>query len=289
MLFFIFIIIRPIYKNYKRGKIAGIVENNPFKMLNSLASGAWVKIIEENNNLVKKDYSNKILLNQMKFQTLQNQINPHFLYNSLDSVRGLAIKAKDYSTAEMVEALASFFRYNIGNENDIVELHQEIQSIRNYFIIQRYRFSNRFKLECHFDQKDSSIIQYMIPKLIIQPLVENAIFHGLEPKEGKGFVAINVRKTTHRLYISVADNGVGMSDAELHYLNKKLLSIKKTSQGLSISEDMKHKNIAIPNINQRIKSIFGEDFGLHISSTLNLGTEIELSLPFPSQIKDYSQ
>jgi two-component system sensor histidine kinase YesM len=254
--------------------------NNSWETLNNLLSGAWIQIMEENTRLLEKDYANQVLLNKIRFRILQSQINPHFLYNALDSIRGLALIESSPKTAEMSEALGAFFRYNISHSISIVELECELQNIENYFIIQKYRFSNRFKLEYDFDRSDTDILKYPIPKLTIQPLVENAVFHGLEPKRDDGRVTIRIEKTSTRLFIYVKDTGIGMDTSMVSALNERLRN------GVSVwDENNIGDGIGLVNICQRIHSIYGQAFGAHLSSTYGLGTEIEITLPFPADTK----
>lgn len=254
--------------------------NNSWETLNNLLSGTWIQIMEENTRLLEKDYANQVLLNKIRFRILQSQINPHFLYNALDSIRGLALIENSPKTAEMSEALGAFFRYNISHSISIVELECELQNIENYFIIQKYRFSNRFKLEYDFDRNDMDILKYPIPKLTIQPLVENAVFHGLEPKRDNGKVIIKIEKTSTRLFIYVKDNGIGMDTSMVSALNERLRN------GVSVWDDNNVGNgIGLVNICQRIHSIYGHAYGACLSSTYGLGTEIEITLPFPADTK----
>ena len=123
--------------------------------------------------------SAQILDKQTELTALQSQINPHFLYNTLESIRGQALLDDNMEIAKMVEALAAFFRYSISrHQSNLVTLRDELANIQNYMLIQRYRFNNRFSLEVIIDEEDEAAYDYLIPRLIIQPVIENAIFHG---------------------------------------------------------------------------------------------------------------
>lgn len=279
---FLFRVIIPIMILQKKNIQTDVVHKNlgnSFETLNNLLSGAWVNIVEENTRLLEKDYSNEILINKIRFRTLQSQINPHFLYNALDSIRSLALIENSTKTAEMAEALGAFFRYNISYSISIVRLEGELQNIDNYFIIQRYRFSNRFSLEYDFDRSDKDILEYPIPKMTIQPLVENAVFHGLERKRDNGTVVISIEKTSTRLFIRVTDNGIGMDASAVSSLNQRLRSGVPVTDEL---ENVTESGIGLINVSQRIHSIYGHSYGANISSTIGLGTEIEITLPFPA-------
>lgn len=138
---------------------------------------------------------------QAQYLALQNQINPHFLYNSLEGIRGEAISAGLNSLAEMTEALATFFRYIISNMEHLVTLEDELESIENYFIIQRYRFGERLNLNIEYDYEEKDeILKYRLPKLTLEPIVENSIFHGIERKMGNGNISIRIDTTPKKAH-----------------------------------------------------------------------------------------
>lgn len=214
---------------------------------------------------------------QAQYLALQNQINPHFLYNTLEGIRGEAITAGLHNVAEMTEALATFFRYTISNVENLVTLEDEITNIENYYIIQQYRFGERLNLSIQYDSEDKAEIRrYRLPKLTLQPIVENSIFHGIERKIGKGNICIKIETTPKRLIITVSDDGLGMEEVRLRELNEKL-----NIQSLEYVNPDKEKKggIAIINVNNRIKLLFGEEYGIVIYSTQNVGTDVEITLP----------
>lgn len=214
---------------------------------------------------------------QAQYLALQNQINPHFLYNSLEGIRGEAIAAGLNNVAEMTEALATFFRYTISNMEHLVTVEDELTNIENYYIIQQYRFGERLNLNIEIGCEDKSdILRCRLPKLTLQPIVENSIFHGIERKMGKGNVSIKLETTSRRLIITVSDDGLGMEAERLYELNEKL----KTQSFDYVKPDSERKGgIAIINVNNRIKLLFGEEYGINIYSTLNYGTDVEITLP----------
>lgn len=210
---------------------------------------------------------------QAQYQALQNQINPHFLYNTLESIRSEALMSGLQSVAAMCEALASFFRYTISNMENLVTVEQEVENIKTYFYIQQYRFGDRLKLEILCPQEDQDIImKSLLPKLTFQPIVENAIIHGIEQKVGQGTVTIHMVLTGTRVLIRIADNGVGMAPETLHKINANITT-EQSSAGKS------QGGIAIGNVNKRIKLLFGEDYGLTVFSTIGVGTDVEITLP----------
>jgi len=220
-----------------------------------------------------KGFETSILNQQAEINYLHQQINPHFLYNSLESIRGNAIIKGEDGIAEMTEALATFFRYSISQKGSIVTLEEEIENVRNYFIIQQYRFNNKYSIDYIFDEEDGILKKYFIPKLTMQPIVENAIYHGLEKKVEKGKVTIRITQTDLRLIINIVDDGIGIPKDKLDSLNDMLSSDREFE---TVGEN---HGIALYNVNKRIKLYFGEKYGLFIFSTVNIGTDVEIVLP----------
>ncbi len=207
---------------------------------------------------------------QLHFLALQEQINPHFLYNALESVRGKALCVGEYEISDMTEALGNYFRYLISNRSPIVTVESELENIRTYFRIQQFRFGNRYRLEIHFDTDPLEIQPCSLPKLTLQPLVENAIMHGLETRQQGGTVSIHMTATACRLIILIRDNGCGIPPKQLRILNDGLLS---PTEG-----DALHR-IGIRNVNQRIRLVFGKDYGIYLSSIESVGTDVTLTIP----------
>ncbi|WP_237660554.1 sensor histidine kinase [Tepidanaerobacter sp. GT38] len=237
--------------------------------------------MEDVINKVKAIYNTQEVMKatkkQAQYLALQNQINPHFLYNSLEGIRGEAILAGLDSIAEMAEALGKFFRYAISNYNNLVTLEDELSNIEDYYYIQQYRFGERLSLSIEIDSENKDeVLKYQLPKLTLQPIVENAIFHGIEKKMGKGHVRIKVETTPKRLIITVSDDGIGMKEERLMELNEKL---NVQSFEYVKSDDEKKAGIAMINVNNRIKLLFGEQYGINIFSTENVGTDVEITLP----------
>lgn len=214
---------------------------------------------------------------QAEYLALQNQINPHFLYNTLEGIRSEAILAGMDSVAEMTEALATFFRYTISKVDHLVTLEDELANIENYYVIQQYRFGDRLSLSIEYEDDDEmESLGYLIPKLTLQPIVENSIYHGLEEKIGKGRLVIRIACSKQKLLITVSDDGVGMEPEKLDELNQKMST--------ALTEDVqvqaeKRGGIAVVNVNNRIKLLFGEEYGLYFYSTLGIGTDVEITLP----------
>lgn len=245
----------------------------PYKELDAV-----YRILEEKDAAPEKarnsERERELLETQMKFVQLQNQINPHFLYNTLENIRARAILDDNEVIADMTEALSRFFRYNISKRESIVKLSEELDNIRTYMHIQLYRFSNKFDFLVYIHD-ESEILGTMIPKMTLQPIIENAIFHGMERKIGKGRIEIHVESDTDKVFVLVEDDGVGMSSEQLEKLTERLSGKQEDSTDSSRGSH----GIAMQNINNRLKLLFGEDYGITVSSTEGVGTEVELVLP----------
>jgi two-component system, sensor histidine kinase YesM len=214
---------------------------------------------------------------QAQYLALQNQINPHFLYNTLEGIRGETLNAGLENVAKMTEALATFFRYTISNVENLVTLEDELTNVNNYYIIQRYRFGERLNLSVEYDTEDElDIMSYKLPKLTLQPIVENAIYHGIERKIGIGNLRIKIETTPTRLIITISDNGIGMTEERLREIDDKL---SRTTLEYIKPDSEAHSGIAAVNVNNRIKLLFGEEYGICMYSTFHVGTNVEITLP----------
>lgn len=238
-----------------------------------------IKLLKES---MEREHSLEILRKQAEISKLQSQINPHFLYNTLESIRGEAIVQGNEDIAEMTEALANYFRYNISKKGDFVTLGDELKNVENYITIQKYRFDNRISYRVEYHSTDSSILQSLMPKLTLQPIIENSIYHGLETKIGDGEIIIHITASEKLLIIVVSDNGIGIDSETLDKINQRLNSDKTT---IVDAEDKSNLGIAIININQRLKLLWGNEYGITVSSTLSMGADVEVTLPL---VRDYS-
>ena len=224
-----------------------------------------------------------LALKQAEINVLQSQINPHFLYNILDSIRGQALSEGVPEIADMTESLANYFRYCVTKDDGIVTLADELKNVQNYWKIQQYRFGGKISMEILLDGTSLYPEEYEIPKLILQPIVENAIFHGLETKTGKGHVVIRIENTSTLLMITVMDDGTGMDEEELEKLRTHLKE-KQHVIGKNQYGTQRNSGIALLNVNERIKLHYGDEYGLQISSSRLVGTEVEFILPVKSPV-----
>jgi two-component system sensor histidine kinase YesM len=247
-----------------------------------LSGAAWVKwrkkydkltrAQQSGNEEMQREYAAQALTRQMQYAALQGQINPHFLYNTLDSIRSEALLSGHESIANMTERLSRFFRYCISHKGDLVTIRDEINNILDYFYIQEYRFGDKFKLDCQIEE---SCYAYQIPKMSLQPLVENSIQHGLESKKHGGRVVVEIFETRKQVKIQVSDDGIGIEEERLAALNDLLQKNKildsKAKEG--------NLGIALKNVSDRIKLQYGSEYGMHLRSALGKGTDVEMVLP----------
>lgn len=235
----------------------------------------WDEVMRRIRHLLNKQDAIKMSKKQAEYLALQNQINPHFLYNTLEAIRGDAICAGLDSIAETTEALSVFFRYSITGVDSLVTLEEEIDNVENYFTIQHYRFGEKIKLQITYPKEDE-LLQLKLPKLTIQPFVENAIFHGLERKVEGGTVWVKLDTTVHKLMITISDNGIGMPEEQVDRINSYFDRVAVSYVG---EETKKRGGIAMKNVNSRIKLLFGEQYGVHLYSVEKIGTDVQIILP----------
>lgn len=215
--------------------------------------------------LMKKNNREQAEKRKSEMKALQSQINPHFLYNTLDSIIWLIETDDSEQAIKMTSVLAKFFRLAIGNSDIYVTVEQEIEYTKSYLIIQQMRYKDKLTFEIDVDEE---ILQCPIIKLIIQPLVENGIYHGLKYKKTKGSIRITGHKEEDKMIIKVIDDGIGMNGETLENIYKK----KKEASN-------RHNGIGMKNVQDRISLYYGEDYGLTIDSKENEGTVVTIIIP----------
>ena len=233
-------------------------------------------------NTYTKMYELEMNNRQTEIAFLRSQINPHFLYNSIATICGMAADGKTEEIADVTSSLSTIFRYSVRGK-DMVTVEEEISIVRSYLMIQTYRFEDRFSVS--LDVKEDTL-SFMIPKMIIQPLVENAIVHGLEPllHRGKLIISVHFDETGKHLVISVMDTGVGMPAARLTEL-RNVLKASVVNKSADAAANLKsfdaahHESIGLFNVNSRIALYYGGEYGLHLDSWENAGTRIEIRIP----------
>ncbi len=232
------------------------------------------KTINERIRDKKRNDLETIVLRQAQLTAFQNQINPHFLYNTLDSVRGDVISNGLTDTAEMIEALSKFFRYSLSSSTNVISFREELENVNNYMKIMEYRFGKRISLNTVSDDYHE-ILEYQLPKLTLQPLVENAIKYGLENRKSGGSITIRFLHSDTHVSISVEDNGIGIDPQSLKQINS---GIQGTVQSTS-SDFSRSSGVALRNVSERIRLLFGPEYGIHINSIVGHGTEVIVNLP----------
>ena len=240
-------------------------------------AAAVCAIIDRYEDAYQKEYTAQLLQKQAELDSLQSQINPHFLYNTLESIRGQAVEDGSIQTAEMIELLSRLFRYTISQRGDLFSLDQELRSVDHYLRIQQYRFDNRFEVSKTYDENDIHLLSHKIPKLSLQPIIENALYHGLENLSKPGVIEIGITTTQSRLIIYISDNGIGIEPEALHALNEKLRTYTYKAETRTAGSE--HTGIAISNVNARLKLLYGQEYGLTVFSTVGLGTRVEINMP----------
>ena len=232
-------------------------------------------MIDKINELLNQVTEEQTRLRKAEFEVLQAQINPHFLYNTLDAIVWLAEAGEYKKVVGMVGDLSEFFRTSLNHGRDIVTIHDELQHINSYLKIQKVRYQDILEYDI---QVPAELYGYLIPKITLQPLVENALYHGIKNKRGCGCIAINGRMEGELLILSIADNGIGMTTEKLEQLKEELCREKEGERTI----------YGMYNVNERIRLNFGEQYGLRIQSTYKKGSLVEIVLPcrLPDQEKN---
>jgi len=256
----------------KSGKFEFQLEANTNDELGQLV-GDFNSMTTTINNLINEKYVAEIARKSAEFSYLQAQINPHFIYNTLQTISSMAVvyKVPEISTAS--KGLANTLRYSINTKNKFVTIKDEIDNLISYLEIQKLRFGDSLNYELEVDKE---IYNYTIIKLLLQPIAENSITHGIDPKGIKGEIVISGGRVNENVFISIWDNGAGMSEDEVENLMKNINSTKDDIYGFFHDQ---HNNIGLKNINMRIKMLYGEDFGLEIESQKDDWTRIIIKIP----------
>lgn len=259
-----------IQEDFANNLVADAIFSAPYSL--SPANHRAVKKLEA---MINQREMMELSVQQSQYLALQNQINPHFLYNTLDAIRSDALIAGEIRIADTIEALSTFFAYTISNMDQLATLDEELGHVRDYFYIQKYRFEERLNLQIEDwgDVEDPS--QFYVPRLTLQPLVENAIYHGLEGRDKHGTVTISFEQTMEHLILHVIDDGLGMDEDVLKQLNSRMRNVFEGHN----RPEKKQGGIALQNVNSRIQLLFGEDYGVRLYSVKGCGTDVRVLLP----------
>jgi two-component system sensor histidine kinase YesM len=236
-------------------------------------------MLSEIQKLVQRVTEQQELKRKSELKALQMQINPHFLYNTLDSIIWMAEGGKQQEVIAMSSSLARLFRLSISKNKEIIDIASEVEHVRNYLTIQKIRYKD--KMDYRIEVPDE-IKRYKTVKIILQPLVENAIYHGIKNKEGTGLIVIYGRKTNEGVELIVQDDGVGMSAEALQQLKDTIAGNGKksvTTIGESSNPLSSHSGLGVHNVDERIKLYFGNSYGLEYESKEDFGTVVRIKLP----------
>ena len=224
-------------------------------------------MIDKINELLEQVKKEQIRLRKAEFELLQSQINPHFLYNTLDTIVWLAEAGEQKKVVKMVGSLSEFFRTSLNQGKDIISIKEELQHVRSYLEIQQVRYQDILQYDI---QVEEELYKYLIPKITIQPLVENALYHGIKNKRGAGKIIISGSQEEDHFSILIEDNGIGISKERLSQVRAGVKN--KVSTGKDI--------YGLYNVNERIHLNFGEKYGIIIESTYGEGTVVSVILPY---------
>ena len=220
---------------------------------------------ERIQGLMRQVIANEKEKRHMERKLLQSQITPHFLYNTLDSIIWMIQSGEYEGAGKMVSLLAKFFRVSLSQGKDIIPLRKEIEHAVSYLSIQNIRFKDKFEFTTDID---SSLLDYLCPKITIQPIIENAVYHGMEGKYDDGEIELSVHEVDGNICIAVSDNGGGMTEEQIDYiLHNKVVSSKRGS------------GVGVHNVDDRLKLLYGPEYGVTIESVLDEGTTVRMTIP----------
>ena len=228
-----------------------------------ILSEEFNKMSEQIRQLVDQVYREQRAKRKSELAALQAQINPHFLYNTLNSVSSLIKMNCPDEAFIMIQAIGTFYRTSLSDGKTLIPLEQEITNIENYIKIQKVRYGNKIEYEIDIENE---ILQEWIVKLTLQPLIENSIYHGIKEMRGKGIIRIKGWKEKNKVFIQVSDNGLGIPEEKLEELFSKDYREKGSAFGLF-------------NIQQRLQIYFGKEYGLTVESKLSQGTKATVCIP----------
>ncbi|MDO4463677.1 MAG: sensor histidine kinase [Bacillota bacterium] len=268
-------ITRPIRK---LSEVTDQVAKGDLTVRSDVRSGAEVSVLSDSLNtmidkideLLEQVKKEQIRLRKAEFELLQSQINPHFLYNTLDAIVWLAEAGEQKKVVSMVGSLSDFFRTSLNQGKDIITIKEELQHSRSYLEIQQMRYQDILNYEIYVPEE---LHRYLIPKITIQPLVENALYHGIKNKRGPGRIVISGRKEEDFLILQIEDNGIGMRKERLDQVKEGM------NQKIPTEKDI----YGLYNVNERIRLNFGEKYGISIESTYGEGTVVSVILPYVDQ------
>jgi two-component system sensor histidine kinase YesM len=224
------------------------------------------RMVERLNVFIKEAYIAELGRKQAELNALKSQIRPHYLYNTLEVIRMNAVHNDDEEVADMILSLSNQLKYVLDYGEDWVSIESELAHLQDYFYIIGVRFENRIELKV--DVAEHVDLQWHILKLSLQPIVENAVQHGIRPKGGKGTVMVTLETDDHHLLITIYDDGVGIDEDRLQIIHANIHDPKSST-----------KSIGLKNVHERIRTVCGDEYGLAINSREHIGTSIRLEYP----------
>lgn len=231
-------------------------------------AGSFNKMINKIRELMDKVVDDQLKIRKMEMKAMQELIKPHFVYNTLDSIIGLLEQNRNDDAMNLIDSLGKFFRTSLSHGREVVQVREEIDHIRSYLAIQQFRFSN--KLDYLFEI-DDEIYSFKTIKLILQPLVENSIYHGVRNLNKKGLIVINGYLKDQEVIFEISDNGEGIDEEKTGHINRII-------SGEEPIED-ENQYFGIRNVNERIKMNFGGNYGLKYQSKVSVGTKVVINIP----------
>lgn len=228
------------------------------------------EMIDRINMLLVQVKGEQESLREAELELLQSQINPHFLYNTLDTIVWLAEAGDQQQVVKMVGNLSDFFRTSLNGGRDIISLKDELKHVNSYLEIQQIRYQDILDYEVNVPE---NLCDNLIPKITLQPLVENALYHGIKNKRGKGRIIITGETVGNFLMLYIEDNGIGITEERLSIISEKFNSTEKKDDDV----------FGLRNVNERIQLKFGKRYGLHIDSIYGEGTKVSVLLPLETK------
>jgi len=264
--------IRDLYrmtKSISKGNLDVRVENKNVDEIAAL-SRSFNIMTEKIKELLENSIKEQKVLKKTELKLMQAQINPHFLYNTLDTIVWMAEGNKSEEVIEIVRALSNFFRITLSKGNDMITIREEIEHIRSYLIIQRIRYRDILKYDIEID---SELNQYKILKLTLQPIVENALYHGIKNKREGGTIRIRgFKEAEDKIILVVEDDGAGINEERLRKIHVEL-------ENDSSEVVIKDSGFGLNNVHKRLKLNYGSHFGLKIQSEFKKGTIVSVHIP----------
>jgi len=261
------IALRSLMKEAEEGNLAVRFEGREEDEIGHLGK-SFNTMIEEIQKLIDLVYREQQSKREAELKTLQEQIKPHFLYNTLDTIHWMAQDRGASDIVQIVSALTSLFRIALSKGKEMISLADELEHVRSYLIIQKLRYEDKFDYSLCVQEE---VLPFQVLKLTLQPLVENAIYHGIKERRGHGTIRVDALRRDETLVLRVCDNGVGMSQEKLD--NVRTLLTKAPA------ESSQKTGYGISNVNERIQLSFGKSFGLRFESELGEGTTVEILHP----------